>query len=105
MGTTKNSNGNLKRQLTFYRLLIELDPTRTWQVDDALLDFVEPDTKGRYHREHFEVTTDDVVVLSTTIKESVRAIATFAFWNDACDPQKWSDEGCGLVAALRARSY
>lgn len=100
-GTTKSSHGGLKRQLDFYRLLVTLDEGRDWRVDEGVLDFVEPDVRGKYRREVFPVTQEDTDALSELIRTSIREIATFAFWERPCDPAAWSAEGCALVDALR----
>jgi DNA helicase-2/ATP-dependent DNA helicase PcrA len=102
-GTTKTSNGNLKRQLVFYRLLVERDAIRQWRGNEATLDFVEPDVKGNYHQELYRITDADVADLTTTIQKTVRDINEFAFWEDVCDEAAWSKEGCSLVNALKNR--
>lgn len=103
-GTTKTSLGNLKRQLVFYQLLISGDTMRHVQVQEGLLDFVEPDTRGTYRRESFEITHTDTEALKTAIREVAHAIHGFTFWDTPCDPQAWDAEGCALVEALKNRS-
>lgn len=103
MGTTKSSHGNLKRQLVFYKLLLELDPERGQRTEEGVLDFVEPDQKGRYRRETLSLAEDDVSLLRTCISDVAEEIATFSFWDTPCDPQSWSDDGCALVTAFTHR--
>ena len=102
-GTTKTSHGNLKRQLAFYRLMVERDTTREWKTHEAVLDFVEPDTKGKYHREQFVITDDDVAMLARTIRETVKAIYECAFWDAPCEAAAWDEAGCALMRAFKNR--
>lgn len=44
MGQTKNDDGEYYRQLTFYKLLLQLEGK--YKMDAAMLDFVQPDTRG-----------------------------------------------------------
>lgn len=101
-GTTKNSNGNLKRQLVFYRLLLSLDSRRNMHpVGEATLDFVEPDARGRYRRESFSITDADVADLEAVIRQSVREIAQCDFWDVPCDTHAW--DGCDLAQRIVQR--
>lgn len=103
-GTTKTSLGNLKRQLVFYRLLVELDGSREWRADEAMLDFVEPDQRGKYRRERFAITREDTDALAAEIRAVLAELITFGFWEQPCDAAAWSEEGCALANAFRARA-
>lgn len=102
-GTTKDSDGGLKRQLVFYTLLLDADSTRTEKTRQAMLDFVEPDAKGKYHRETYTVTDADLVELKDTIRKALREIYDFSFWDTPCDEKAWDADGCALVKAIRNR--
>jgi len=102
-GTTKTSEGNLKRQLVFYRLLVELDESREWRAEEAMLDFVEPDQRGKYRRERFSITREDTDALTVEIRAALAELVTFGFWERPCDAAAWSEEGCALASAFRAR--
>jgi DNA helicase-2/ATP-dependent DNA helicase PcrA len=78
-GTTKSSDGAYIRQLTFYHLLADLDKSFPYKVVQTELDFIEPDTKGDYHRERFNITDEDVENLKTIIKDSVTQIRSLNF--------------------------
>ncbi|MBI4086410.1 ATP-dependent helicase [Candidatus Kaiserbacteria bacterium] len=102
-GMTKTSNGNLKRQLVFYTLLLETDTVRDWWVHETMLDFVEPDKTGKYHRESFITTKDDLASLRGVICQTVKAINDFSFWDDPCEVADWELKGCALVEAIKKR--
>ncbi|MBI2326175.1 ATP-dependent helicase [Candidatus Collierbacteria bacterium] len=72
-------DGNYKRQLTFYHLLADLDKSFGYKVTDTVLDFIEPDKTGAFHREHFNITPKEVHDLKNTIKDSVKEIRTMNF--------------------------
>ena len=52
-GSTKNSNGDIKRQLVFYNLLLNKYENGRYKMISGDIDFVEPDDKGKYHKERF----------------------------------------------------
>lgn len=78
-GTTKNSNGDYIRQLTFYHLLADLDKSFPYKVVQTELDFIEPDAKGDFHRERFNITDEDVDKLKELIKDSMKEIRSLNF--------------------------
>ena len=77
-GTPKNSD-NYKRQLTFYHLLADLDKSFGYKVADTVLDFIEPDRSGIFHREHFSIAKTEVDELKESIKKSVSEIRALNF--------------------------
>lgn len=78
-GTTKNSNGDYKRQLVFYHLLAELDKSFDYHLTTTQLDFVETDAKGDYHQESFSITKEETENLKTLIKDSMKSIRSLDF--------------------------
>jgi hypothetical protein len=83
-GKTKTGTGDYKRQLVFYKLLLELSKnTRT--MDVGVIDFVEPDEKGVYHQERFPIEASDVGVLVEDIKRIADEIRTLSFWGKTCE--------------------
>ncbi len=71
-GNTKNSTGDYKRQLIFYDLLSKLDKSFPYTVTETELHFVEPDTKGNFHKERFQITPGDL----TTLKKEIRSVVS-----------------------------
>ncbi|PIQ91357.1 MAG: hypothetical protein COV70_04120 [Parcubacteria group bacterium CG11_big_fil_rev_8_21_14_0_20_39_22] len=88
-GKTKDSNGDMKRQLTFYKLLLERLQSPQYDMKEGVLDFVEPNESGKYKREAFEITNDDILELEETIKKSAYEILELSFWDKTC-----TNEGC-----------
>ena len=84
-GKTKNSDGGIKRQLQFYKLLLVLhDGT---QMQKGIVEFLEPRESGEYSREEFEVTDAEVAELTDTIRRVAAEITSLAFWHRTCaDP-------------------
>lgn len=78
-GNTKNSDGDYKRQLTFYQLLAELDKSFQYEVKETQIDFLEPDAQNNFHRENFIISDEDVTELKKVIKTSVSQIRDLDF--------------------------
>ncbi len=68
-GETKSSNGNYKRQLAFYGLLLSLYNPDEKLPDDFVVSFVEPKENGETVEHTFAVTKDEVDELK---KEVIR---------------------------------
>jgi DNA helicase-2/ATP-dependent DNA helicase PcrA len=102
-GSVKASDGGLKRQLVFYTMLMESDPARAGKTKETMLDFVEPDANGAYHRETYVITSIDVVEIQETIRQVLQEIYEFAFWDTPCDEKTWEKDGCLLVEAIKNR--
>ncbi|QQR82672.1 ATP-dependent helicase [Candidatus Campbellbacteria bacterium] len=81
-GKTKNSNGDYFRQLVFYRLILSLEGLYT--ARQGALIFVEPDTKGVFRNELFELTDAHVQELTQTIARVAEEIRELSFWNSTC---------------------
>lgn len=97
-GTTKNSDGDYKRQLTFYALMLELYGDERYRTREGILSFIEPDSKGRIHEETFIVTDEDIELLKGEIIRVALEIQNGTFVNVPCDPEKCSY--CDLVSLL-----
>jgi len=95
LGQTKNSNGDIKRQLDFYRLLLELHDGGKYEMVSAGIDFVEPDAKGKiYPIEKFTMSHDDALSVREEVVRVAGEIVAFSFWDATCDEDdcQW----CGL---------
>lgn len=82
-GNTKSSDGNYKRQLVFYRLL--LDKEGKYKMASGVIDFIEPDDKGIFHKEFFEILPEEVRELEQGIVDAAREIKDLSFWDKFCD--------------------
>lgn len=88
-GATKSSDGGIKRQLLFYRLLLELyKEGGRFDMVSGDIDFVEPDEKGRYKKEHFDIVEEDVEELRQLILTVSKEILELSFWDRFCDEPK-----------------
>lgn len=97
MGATKDGDGNYYRQLAFYKLL--LARTETPKVmTEGVIDFVEPDEKGRLRTEAFEIEDTELNELEELIRKTAGEILTLNFWNDPC-----TDEECSWCAVRFGR--
>lgn len=75
--------GPYKRQLIFYKILLDLDRTinPNWQVSEAVFEFIEPKEKGSdQHVAHaYSITDEEVTDLKQLIKEVMVEIRSLSF--------------------------
>jgi DNA helicase-2/ATP-dependent DNA helicase PcrA len=91
-GNTKTSKGNYKRQLAFYKLLLEKEGKH--DMSEGVIQFIEPDDRGEFHREAFNISIGDVKVLDAQIGEAAKEIEDLAFWNNI--PHQTDCDYCAL---------
>ncbi len=84
-GKTKDSDGNIKRQLIFYKLLLNNYKKRKYNVISGEIDFVEPNEKGFFKKEKFFIEDSEVIELEELIKEISQEIINYSFKNKKCD--------------------
>jgi DNA helicase-2/ATP-dependent DNA helicase PcrA len=97
-GRTKNSNGDYKRQLTFYALLLSLYGEQRYACKTGRLSFIEPDAKGLIHEEVFEISEEEIEALKTEIIRVAQEIISGSFLEIPCDNTQSSY--CHLVEML-----
>lgn len=85
MGNTKNSDGAYYRQLVFYKILIDEEFSGRVHMQSAALDFLEPNENGKYIREEFEITQDEVRELKEKIISVAHEIRNLDFWGRRCE--------------------
>lgn len=79
-GKTKDSDGSYKRQLVFYKMLADLDRSFPWKAQEGEFDFIEPMEKsGKYRKESFHITDEDVNELKAVIKNMMEKVRAFHF--------------------------
>jgi DNA helicase-2/ATP-dependent DNA helicase PcrA len=98
-GTTRSAAkkpgaGGYKRQLVFYKLLLDSYADGMYHMDEGVLDFIEPNASGKYKRESFLIERDEVDDLRDTIRRVAGEILDFSFWNERCSDS--SCEACAL---------
>jgi DNA helicase II / ATP-dependent DNA helicase PcrA len=100
-GTTKDSTGDYKRQLTFYALLLSLQEDARYHTRNGLLSFVESDEKGKIHEEAYTITDEEIAELKSEILRVVHEITNGAFLHAPCDSEK--SDYCHLVTELKKK--
>lgn len=98
LGNTKNSEGDYKRQLTFYALLLSLYGDERYVCTTGILTFIEADTKGTIHEELFEITHDEIEALKLELITVAQEIVSGDFLKEPCDPE--TSSYCHLVQML-----
>lgn len=79
-GDTQDSEGDLRRQLEFYKLLIDLDPTLNYKFGEGMFDFVEePELNGKLGERRLIVTDAQVEELKSTIQVTMKNIRSLSF--------------------------
>ncbi|MBP9670064.1 UvrD-helicase domain-containing protein [Candidatus Woesebacteria bacterium] len=79
-GTTQDSDGELARQLEFYKLLIDSDKSLNYKFGEGMLDFVEePGLKGKSGERRFQVSDEQIDELKKTIHQSMASIRSLQF--------------------------
>jgi DNA helicase-2/ATP-dependent DNA helicase PcrA len=101
-GKTKDSNGDYKRQLVFYALLLSLYEDERYDCREGVLSFVEGDAKGAIHEETFIITDEEIEELKTTIINTTKEIISGDFLLQPCD-EKASDY-CNYVDSLNKKT-
>ncbi len=99
-GLTKNSSGDQFRQLVFYKLLLELDPRHQYRMNTGVIDFVQPDGKGKFIQREISVSEEQVEQLKALILEKAGEIMNLEFWNKTCGEPDC--EFCGLRSLMAA---
>lgn len=99
LGKTKNADGNIFRQLTFYRLLLDSWKGGAWRMKTGTIDFVKPRESGEYAREVFEIEDSHVEELKTTIREVAGKILDLSFDTPGCGEKEC--EWCRMRDAMK----
>lgn len=93
-GRAGDKSGDIKRQLVFYKLLLNNYDNGKHKMNEGRIEFVEPDLKGKYKNESFTITPEEVAELEKLIKEKSAEILGLLFWDKKCDDKKC--EYCNL---------
>jgi len=94
-GQTKNATGNERRQLIFYKLLLDKLPTFakatagkpkfSYIMTSGEIDFVEPEKRtGKFYKERFVITKDNTAQLINQIRQVASEILSLSFWDKRC---------------------
>lgn len=92
-GKTKDGDGNYKRQLVFYKLLLDLEGK--FKMNSGLIDFIEPNSSGIYKKEQFIIEDGEVEILKETIRGVSKDVINLNFIDRRCD--QYDCEYCKLA--------
>ena len=87
-GNTKNSDGDIKRQLIFYKVLLDKFAGGKYKMLSGEIDFVEPNERGYYKKEKFEITKNEVNDLENIIEKVGKEIRELTFFSKHCTDDK-----------------
>lgn len=85
MGKTKNDTGNEFRQLVFYRILLDSWRDGVWRMKTGVIEFLEPNTSGKYKREVFAITQEHRDELAKTISFLEAKLLDASFLDNSCN--------------------
>lgn len=88
-GSRDDKEYNYLRQLIFYRILMDRYKEGLLKMREGVIDFVEPDEKGRLRSEVFMIDDEQVQRLEQVIMSVGKQIMDLSFWNFTCP-----DEDC-----------
>jgi DNA helicase-2/ATP-dependent DNA helicase PcrA len=83
-GKTKNSTGDYKRQILFYKLLLDGADSKRWNANKGVIEFVEPDEKGNFHKQEFDYVPEELDELKNEILRVSKEIYNLDFWDKRC---------------------
>ena len=86
-GSTKNSNGDYKRQLVFYALLLELYGDERYFCREGVLSFVRADKNSEIREEVFIITDTEVADLRKEIIRVAKEIVSGECLLEPCDAE------------------
>jgi len=109
-GKTRNASGNERRQLVFYKLLLDKLPDSPYIMTSGEIDFVEPEKRTeKFYKEKFEITDEDVRSLEYKIQDVTGEILGFAFWDERCEggdrTVRGKDTKCSYCRLRECMSY
>lgn len=84
-GKPKPKNDDYRRQLVFYKVLLDRWKDGAYRMHEAALDFIDPDDKGSYRQVPMAITASDADALIADITRISDEILNLKFWNETCD--------------------
>ncbi|MDO8269919.1 MAG: ATP-dependent DNA helicase [Candidatus Levybacteria bacterium] len=87
-GKTLNGDGNYKRQLVFYKLLLDRYKNNFFKMQSGIIEFVEPKDSGEYKREIFDISKEESEELLKEVIRVSKEIINLSFWNERCNDRK-----------------
>lgn len=79
--------GDYWRQAVFYKILMDFDQTKNWEMRTAEFDFIEPDKKsGAFVKHRVAITPEDVAIVKQQITQTYTFIKAKQF-NKGCQKE------------------
>ena len=99
-GKTQSGDGAYKRQLVFYKILLDVDGR--YDMLDATIDFIEPNASGAYKRETFQITDEEKTELIKQITTMVCELTSGAMLHKPCESK---DEQIRAFAEIISKRF
>lgn len=87
-GSNEKSDYHYLQQLVFYKILLNNYKNGLMKMTQGVIDFIEPDEKGRFKSEKFEITETMAKNLEDKIIFIANEILNIEFWDKRCDNLK-----------------
>ncbi len=84
-GNNKDGDGNYKRQLVFYKILLDRFRNGFFKMNNGIIEFLEPNDAGVYKREVFEITDKETQELLDLVIATADDIVNLSFWGKKCN--------------------
>lgn len=78
---TDTNAGSYYRQLLFYYLLAQLEPSFKLKVNQVGLAFVKPNNSGKFKRQYFQISDSELVDFKTLVRDTWQRITKLEFDN------------------------
>ncbi len=78
--------GDYWRQAVFYKILVDNYQQKTWTVNSAEFDFIEPDKSGAYHKEKLFIEPQDVETVTQQFRAAWQRISDRNFYTGCGRP-------------------
>jgi hypothetical protein len=88
------------RQLLFYKLLLETY-FNDKKVEDGIIEFVEPDNKGRFKQENFDLKFEKLDNLKKEIDVLIKEVTSLDFIENKCGDREC--EFCSMGEILKQK--
>lgn len=89
--TQAEGAGEYKRQLVFYRLLLDRFENGRYRMGEGVLDFIEPTQSGAFKQEAFVIGADETHELEEDIRRAAEAVQALSFWDVRCGREDCED--------------
>ena len=90
-GKTKSSDGDYKRQLVFYALLLQLHDDERYRCNEGVLSFVQADAHGNVKEESFTITEQEITALKDEIIASAQSFISGTFLKEPCEESDYCE--------------